>query len=106
MTDSYIWVEVKTTNNERFFLKCQEIQVFLYDVVEEKDRLKIKILEKDFKKLQKIWFIKVKKIQDLGWKALKEKGKKYHIYFISLAIGLIFLYVISHIILCKIVLSD
>ena len=99
MTDSYIWVEVKTTNNERFFLKCQEIQVFLYDVVEEKDRLKIKILEKDFKKLQKIWFIKVKKIQDLGWKALKEKGKKYHIYFISLAIGLIFLYVISHIIL-------
>ena len=43
MTDSYIWVEVKTTSNERFFLKCQEIQVFLYDVVEEKDRLKIKI---------------------------------------------------------------
>ncbi len=99
MTDSYIWVEVKTTSNERFFLKCQEIQVFLYDVVEEKDRLKIKILEKDFKKLQKIWFIKVKKVQDLGWKALKEKGKKYHIYLISLAIGLVFLYVISHIIL-------
>ena len=99
MTDSYIWVEVKTTNNERFFLKCQEIQVFLYDVVEEKDRLKIKILEKDFKKLQKIWFIKVKKVQDLGWKALKEKGMKYHIYLISLAIGLVFLYVISHIIL-------
>ena len=49
-------------------------------MVEEKDRLKIKILEKDFKKLQKIWFIKVKKVQDLGWKALKEKGKKYHIY--------------------------
>ena len=99
MTNSYIWVEVKTTNNERFFLKCQEIQVFLYDVVEEKDRLKIKILEKDFKKLQKIWFIKVKKVQDWGWKALKEKGKKYHIYLISLAIGLVFLYVISHIIL-------
>ena len=99
MTDSYIWVEVKTTNNERFFLKCQEVQVFLYDVVEEKDRLKIKILEKDFKKLQKIWFIKVKKVQDLGWNALKEKGKKYHIYLISLVIGLVFLYVISHIIL-------
>ena len=44
MIDSYIWVEVKTTNNERFFLKCQEIQVFLYDVIKEKEGLKIKIL--------------------------------------------------------------
>ncbi len=99
MIDSYIWVEVKTTNNERFFLKCQEIQVFLYDVIKEKEGLKIKILEKDYKKLQKIWFIKVKKIQDLGWKAIKEKAKKYRVYLISLFIGLVFLYVISHIIL-------
>ena len=79
MIDSYIWVEVKTTNNERFFLKCQEIQVFLYDVIKEKEGLKIKILEKDYKKLQKIWFIKVKKIQDLGWKAINEKAKKYRV---------------------------
>lgn len=99
MIDSYIWVEVKTTNKERFFLKCQEIQVFIYDVVYENQKIKVKILEKDLKKLKKIWFIKIKKIQNLGWNALKEKVHTYHIYLISLLIGLVFLYILSRIIL-------
>ena len=49
----YIWVEVETNNYSRFLLKCQSLNINIYKVI-EKDNLLIKILYKDFNKLNKI----------------------------------------------------
>ncbi len=99
MNYDYSWVVVKTNSRERFFLKCQELNIFIFDLIYLNDKLKIKILNKDLKKLKKIWFIKIEKIEQLGLNYWKNKWQKYHIFIIALILGLILLFCLSHIML-------
>lgn len=99
MNYDYSWVVVKTNSRERFFLKCQELNIFIFDLIYLNDKLKIKILNKDLKKLKKIWFIKIEKIEQLGLNYWKNKWQKHHIFIIALILGLILLFCLSHIML-------
>ena len=95
----YMWVTIEVANKERFFLKCQEKQIAILEVQQEKNSLQIKIQKEDYSKLKKIWFIKIVKTQALGWDAGREKLRQYHIFICALVIGAILLYFCSHLML-------
>lgn len=94
-----MWVTIEVANKTRFFLKCQEKQIAILEVQQEKNSLQIKIQKEDYSKLKKIWFIKIVKIQALGWDATREKLRQYHIFIFALVIGAILLYFCSHLML-------
>ena len=95
----YMWITIEVANKERFFLKCQEKQIAILEVQQEKKSLQIKIQKEDYSKLKKIWFIKIVKTQALGWDAGREKLRQYHIFICALVIGAILLYFCSHLML-------
>lgn len=97
MNYDYSWVVIKTNSRERFFLKCQELNIFIYEIIYLNDKLKIKILSKDLKKIKKIWFIKIEKIESLGKEFFLKKWQKYHIFIISLILGCFLLFILSNI---------
>ena len=99
MKESYEWVSVKVSNPDRFFLKCHEKNIAIYEIQRMDNEVKIKIQTKDYSKLKQMWFIKIKKIEPIGIHALKKKIQKHHIFLIAIGIGLVFLYVLSHIML-------
>ena len=96
---SFLWVTVETNNQERFFLKCQEKSIFLYECISFNQEIKIKILASDYPKIKSIWFIKVKESQETGLNLIKKKIKKYHIFLLSLLVGLVVLFCFSNLIL-------
>lgn len=99
MKNLYEWVSVKVSNLDRFFLKCHEKNIAIYEIQRTNEELKIKIQAKDYSKLKQIWFIKIKRTEPIGIPYLKRKIQKYHIFLITLFIGLCFLYILSHIML-------
>ena len=58
----------------------------------------IKILESDYKKLHKIWFIQYKKVDVEGVLKLGELVKKNSVFFVALIVGCVLLFLISHVI--------
>lgn len=96
--NSYIWVEIKTSNRERFFLRCRGLEIFIYETREKNEILEVKILESDFPKLKKIWFIKPIKKEFEGLRVVKGKVKKNQVFLIMVVFGLFFLFCLSNVI--------
>ena len=105
MSDS-IWVEVETNNYSRFLLKCQSLNINIYKVI-EKDNLLIKILYKDFNKLNKIWFIKCHIVSYEGKRKIRNILLLNRVFIIGLVYGIVMCYVASNIIVnVKVIHSD
>ena len=102
----YIWVEVETNNYSRFLLKCQSLNINIYKVI-EKDNLLIKILYKDFNKLNKIWFIKCHIISYEGKRKIKNILLLNRVFIIGLVYGIVMCYIASNVIVnVKVIHSD
>ena len=99
MKNSCEWIVIKTSNKERFFLKCREKNITILNCIEEKETIRIKIYTSDYKKVKSIWFIEIIDREPLGMNLIKKKWKKNKIFFVALAIGLCMLYLFSHLIL-------
>lgn len=95
---TYCLVLIKTSNVERFFLKCRGLGIVIFHTEKNPEGIVVKILEEDVKKLRKIWFIRYKVIDYLGVHAIKKKLKKNLVFLVALLVGLILLFVVSHVI--------
>ena len=96
---TYCLVLIKTSNVERFFLKCRGLGIVIFHTEKKPEGIVVKILEEDVKKLRKIWFIRYKVIDYLGVHAIKKKLKKNLVFLVALLVGLILLFVVSHVII-------
>ena len=78
--------------------KLNNINIMIYDISYKDDYIYLKMNKKDLSKLKKYLpsykFIKEK---ELGFLFIKNMIKKYNYYFISLLIGIIFLFLLSNI---------
>lgn len=93
-----VWIEVELKQKNRFLLKCFKNRISVYDTMEDGESLFVKILEKDYKKVQKFWFVHVKKKGTTGILKIKENLKKYHVIFLCLFCFVPTLYFFSHMI--------
>ena len=96
--NTYVIVLIKTNHVERFLLKCRGLGISIFHTEKTKDGMMIKILESDYKKLHKIWFIQYKKLDVEGVKKVKKLIKKNFVFLVSFIIGIILLFFVSQII--------
>lgn len=96
--NTYVIVLIRTNNFERFLLKCRGLGIAIFHTEIAEDGMIIKILENDYKKLHKIWFIQYKKVDVEGVQKVRELIKKNIIFFVALIIGCGLLFIISHVI--------
>ncbi len=96
MKDTLIWIEVEG-KKDKLLLKCFKLRIPVFETKEENGKLFFKIYEKDFGKIQKFWFVKVKKSGVTGIRLLKENIWKQRVFVVSLLFGFLLLYVLSHI---------
>jgi len=94
---SFLWIETELRQKNRILLKCFKNKISIYDTLEKNDNLYLKILETDYPKIKKFWFVKIKKKDVTGLKKLKQKLWNKRIFLISVTLGIILLYLISHI---------
>ena len=99
MNQTTCWVKIKTTNKERFFLRCRGLNIDILNTIEDKDSLEIKIKEKDLPKLSKIWFIKYELKEYTGIKSASLKVKENALFVVSILFGLLLFFFLSHIII-------
>ena len=96
--NTYVIVLIKTNNFERFFLKCRGLGIAIFHTEITEEGMIIKILESDYKKLHKIWFIQYKKVDVEGVLKVGELVKKNFVFFVALIVGCVLLFLISHVI--------
>ena len=96
--NTYVIVLIKTNNFERFFLKCRGLGIAVFHTEITEEGMIIKILESDYKKLHKIWFIQYKKVDVEGVLKVGELVKKNFVFFVALIVGCVLLFLISHVI--------
>ena len=94
---TYALVLIKTSNYERFFLRCRGLGIAIFHTERKPEGFVVKILEEDVKKLRKIWFIRYKVLDYLGLRAVKKTLKKNLVFLVGLIVGIVLLFLISHV---------
>ncbi len=95
--ENKIWVDVEAKAKEKVFLRCYQRKIEIFEAKEEKGILSLKILEKDYAKIKRLWFVKVKKSRATGLLYWKEKIFTYRVLVVSIFFGFFLLFFISHI---------
>lgn len=96
--NTFLWIELDKKEKERFLLKCFKTRVNVYETKEEKDYVWFRILESDYAKVKKFWFIKIKATRLSGLASVKKKIYFHRVFIVSILFGCLLLYVLSHII--------
>ncbi len=94
---SYLWVKSESKQKNRLLLKCFKSKIPIYETKEENGYFYLKILENDYPKIKKFWFVKITKENVTGPKQLKQEIRRHHIFLIGILFGLILLYFLSHV---------
>ncbi len=97
--NTFRWVEMEKRQKERFFLRCFKSRITIFDSREEEETLWVKILDSDFSKIQKFWFLKVKNTRRTGYQEVKKKLHQQRFFLVSVMVGLVFLFFLSHVML-------
>ena len=95
---NYLWLKIKLKEKNKILLKCYKNKLYVYDSKEDKNYFYFKIKQEDQKLLKKISYTKIKIVDEIGLTKLKKYLKKYSIFIISLIIGLIIFYFLTHLI--------
>lgn len=96
--NSFLWIEIDAKQKSRFLLKCFKCKIPIYETYEEKNCFFFRILDKDYAKIKKFWFIKAKVKEETGFLKIKKEILHHHIFLIALLLGIFFLFFLSHMI--------
>jgi len=96
--NTYLWVVIETNNLERFYLRCRGLGINVLATRVHSKGVEIKVLEQDYVKLKKIWFIKCYKKNIEGYRSWWQKIWNHRVFLISFLIGFLFLIFLSHVI--------
>ena len=95
---NYLWIKISLKEKNRLLLRCYKNKLFIYDSYEDKKYFYFKIKENDQNLLKKISYTRVNVIDEVGISKLKKYLKKYYIFLLSLIIGIIVFYFLTHLI--------
>ena len=92
-----IWLKLKLRDKNRFLIRTFKEKITLYEIKEEKDVCYVKIDRQDKEKIKKMWFVKILDEKNIGLSRVKEKIYQNRIFLFSSLIGLILLFLLSHV---------
>ncbi len=97
MKDYILWIESEEKYRNRLLLKCFKSKIPVLETKTEGKNFYLKIYEKDYAKIKKFWFVKIRKSGVTGVLLWKEKIKLHRVFLLAILLGLILLYFLSHI---------
>lgn len=94
---SYYWIKCLKKYQNRLLLKCFKMRVVICNTKEDTDYFYILVEEKDYSRVQKLWFVTKNPSEVLGMKQIIKWLDKWKIFIISMMFGFLLLGVISNI---------
>ena len=95
---NYLWIKVRLNDKNRLLLRCYKNKLFIFDSYEDEKYFYFKVKKEDKNLLKKISYTKIKVVDETGFVKIKIFFKKYYIFILSLIIGLIVFYLLTHLI--------
>ena len=95
---NYLWIKVRLNDKNRLLLRCYKNKLFIFDSYEDEKYFYFKVKKEDKNLLKKISYTKIKVVDETGIVKVKIFFKKYYVFILSLIIGLIVFYLLTHLI--------